>query len=405
MPTTDLDRAELHPADQEALARFFAARPAWTGIATAREAIGLDGKVLLHSGPPYDGAPITPTLNSASVACVFEGWAANLDEADELIASGGVTFEPAQNRNVATPLAAVVSPSQQVIVIGDRAGKGKRAIAPLNGGGTGGAPAARYGRKSPEALDLLRFLNDEVAPAIAGAAADPVDWYTIVDEALTKGDDAHLRHLEANNALNAIFAARLGTGYAGSKVGEFTAAWPIFHLNFWMAAARCALSAAGGVAGSGLVTALGGNGATAGLQVSGLPGRWFTAEADVPQGNVRAPFTLDSCTGAYGDSALAEGFGLGAMALSYCPDMQALHSGFYEKSVYALPGKLLMGAHPGFPQSGARAGLSVRAVVESGEVPVVELGLVEKTGQAGGLGAGLYRPPLAIFKEACDALA
>ena len=171
-----------------------------------------------------------------------------------------------------------------------------------------------------------------------------------------------------------------------------------------MAAARCALSAAVGVAGSGLVTALGGNGATAGLQVSGLPGRWFTAEADVPQGNVRAPFTLDSCTGAYGDSALAEGFGLGAMALSYCPDMQALHSGFYEKSVYALPGKLLMGAHPGFPQSGARAGLSVRAVVESGEVPVVELGLVEKTGQDGGLGAGLYRPPLAIFKEACDAL-
>ena len=50
-------------------------------------------------------------------------------------------------------------------------------------------------------------------------------------------------------------------------------------------------------------------------------------------------------------------------------------------------------------------GLSARAVVESGEAPVVELGLVEKTGQDGGLGAGLYRPPLAIFKEACDALA
>jgi len=394
----------LHAADKEALERFYAARPAWTGIASAKAAIGLDGKVLLHSGPPYEGAPITPTLNSASVACVFEGWARDLDEADALIAAGEVTFEPAQDRNVATPLAAVVSPSQQVIVMEDQAGRGKRAAAPLNGGGTGGAPAARYGRKSPEALDLLRFLNEEVAPAISGAAAEPVDWYSIVDEALTRGDDAHLRHLEANKALNAILQDRLGGDYAGSNVGAFTAEWPIFHLNFWMAAVRCALSAAAGVAGSGLVTALGGNGATAGLQVSGLPGRWFAAEADVPKGNVRAPHTLESCTGAYGDSALAEGFGLGAMALSYCPDMQALHEGYYDESIYALPAKLLMGAHPAFPKSCARAGLSARAVVESGETPVVELGLVEKTGREGGLGAGLYRPPLDVFKEACAAL-
>jgi hypothetical protein len=183
-------------------------------------------------------------------------------------------------------------------------------------------------------------------------------------------------------------------------VGE----WPIFHLNFWMAAARCALSAASGVKDSALITAFGGNGAKFGLQVSGLPGHWFTANADVPLGNVRAPYTLESCTGAYGDSALAEGFGLGAMALSYCPDMQALHTGFYDDSIYDLPGALLMAAHPGLPTSAARAGLSARAVIDSGKTPVVELGLVEKTGVDGGLGAGLYRPPLAPFAEACAAL-
>ena len=90
---------------------------------------------------------------------------------------------------------------------------------------------------------------------------------------------------------------------------------------------------------------------TFGMQVSGLPGRWFTAPATVPQGNVREPLTLDDCTGAYGDSALAEGFGLGAMALSYCPDMKALREGFYGESAFALPEKLLMGSHPSFPAS------------------------------------------------------
>lgn len=394
----------LTPADKDALDRLFAAQPAWSGVKRASDAVGLESHVLLHSGPPAESGHVVPTLNSAAVACVFEGWADDLDAADTLIAAGKVRFEPAQDRNVATPLAAVVSASMQLVELSDIAGRGRPAYAPLNGGGTGGAPAARYGRKSPEALELLRFLNDEVAPAIAPAAADPIPWLPLVDDALTRGDDAHLRHLEAHKLLVEIFQKRLGNDFVESKIGAFVAEWPIFHLNFWMAAARCALSAAAGVEGSGLVTATAGNGAEFGLQVSGLPGRWFTAPADVPRGNVRDPYTLESCTGAYGDSALAEGFGLGAMALSYCPDMQALHKGYYDDTIYALPEKLLMAAHPGFPKSAARAGLSARAVVESGETPVVELGLVEKMGVDGGLGAGLYRPPLAPFAAACAAL-
>jgi hypothetical protein len=390
--------------DAEALERLLAARPAWTGMKTAAEAVGLASHTLLHSGPPAKHAHVIPTLNSAAVACVYEGWANDLDEADALVASGNIQFEPAQDHNVATPLAAVVSPSMQVVELSDLNGSGSRAYAPLNGGGTGGAPAPRYGRKSVAALDLLRFLNDQVAPAIAPAAAESIPWLPIIDEALTKGDDAHLRHLEAHKIMMMLFEERLGSEFLKSDVGEFVAAWPIFHLNFWMAAARCALTAASGVEGSSVITAFGGNGAEFGLQVSGLPGRWFTADAEVPCGNVREPHTLESCVGAYGDSALAEGFGLGAMALSYCPDMQALHQGYYDDGVFSLPEKLLSASHPGLPKSSARAGLFARTVVESGTVPVVELGLVDKAGTDGGLGAGLYRPPLDPFVAACEAL-
>jgi hypothetical protein len=396
----------IRSEDLQAVEQFMAVRPAWSGMTTASEAVGLESFHLLHSGPPAtpSHAQVTPTLNSASVACVYEGWAGDLDEADALIASGKVIFEPAQDRNVATPLAAVVSPSMRVLEMSDLDSPARRAYAPLNGGGTGAAHAARYGIKSQDALDLLRFLNDDVADAIAPACDQPIPWLPIIDEALTRGDDAHLRHLEAHKIFMGVLADRLGPGFAGTKAGEFVNAWPIFHLNFWMAAAKLILSGASGVTGSGVITSFGANGATFGLQVSGLPGRWFTAPATVPLGNIREPLTPDDCTGAYGDSALAEGFGLGAMAQSYCPDMQALHKDFTPDDMAELPGKLLMATHPALPKSGARAALSARAVVATGITPIVELGLVEKQGEGGGLGAGLYRPPLGPFMDACAAL-
>ncbi len=392
--------------DATSIERLLAAEPAWTGVSSAADALGLETHTLLHCGPPASPphALVRPTLNSAAVACVFEGWAADFDEAEALLASGAVRFEPAQDRDVATPMAAVVSPSMQLLELSDLEGSARRAFAPLNGGGTGGGAAPRYGRKSPEALALIRFLNENVAPAIAPAAADPVPWLPIVDEALTRGDDLHLRHVAAHATLLAVLRERLGAGFAGSPVEAFIAEWPIFHLNFWMAAARCVLGAAAGVAGSGIVTAFGGNGEHFGLQVSGLPGRWFTTPASPPRGRLREPHTPETCVGAYGDSALVEAFGLGAMAQAYCPDMQAFHEGFNFPDMHALAGRLLMSVHPRLPKSGARVGLSAHAVVASGVTPVVELGIVDKAGVDGGLGAGLYRPPVAPFAAACEAL-
>ena len=163
------------------------------------------------------------------------------------------------------------------------------------------------------------------------------------------------------------------------------------------------MAAATGVAGSALVTAFGGNGAEFGLQVSGLPGRWFTCPATPPLGKVRAPHSVESGVGAYGDSALVEAFGLGALAHAYCPEMRALHRDFYHADLLALPAKLLLREHPALPLSRARCGLSARRVVEACATPVVELGIVDRAGIDGGLGAGLYRPPMAPFTTACAA--
>ena len=119
---------------------------------------------------------------------------------------------------------------------------------------------------------------------------------------------------------------------------------------------------------------------------------------------MRDPFRIGDGVGAYGDSAVVEAFGLGALAHRYSPDMQALHADFYHDDLLGLPARLLAGAHPRMPRSGALTGLCARTVVNAGVTPVLELGIVDASGEAGGLGAGLYRPPLSVFEQACAAL-
>ena len=272
----------LADADHQAAQALTAVEPAWTAMRTAADALGLRTHTLLHCGPPADAAHalVQPILNSAAVACVFEGWADGLDEALALVRSGAIRFEPAQDRLVATPMAAVVSPSMRLIEIADLGGGARRCHAPINGGGHGGSPAPRYGRRAPECVEFLRFLNGEVAELLDDVATEPLPWLPLVDHALAAGDDTHLRHVAAHAYLVDVLDTRRGARHAGTKAEAFIREWPFFHLNFWMAAVRCLLDGASGVESSSLVTAFGGNGETFGLQVSGRPGRWFTDAGD-----------------------------------------------------------------------------------------------------------------------------
>ena len=379
----------LADADRQSVEALIAAEPAWSGMRIAADAVGLEKHTLLHCGPP---------------ACVFEGWCDDLEEALALVRSGTVRFEPAQDHRVATPMAAVVSPSMQLIEMVDLDGDGGYAYAPINGGGHGGSPVPRYGRLAPECVDFLRFLNGAVAELLADACTEPLPWLPIIDQALVRGDDSHLRHVAAHSYLIDVLQSRLGARHSGTSADEFLRRWPIVHLNFWMAAVRCALDRAAGGASSSLVTACGGNGDTFGMQASGLPGRWFTVPATPPIGKLRDGFVARGTTGALGDSAIVEAFGLGALAHSYAPQMKELFGDHEHDDLGALPSRVLAAVHPRLPRSRARVGLVARSVLAHHATPVVELGIVDRNGEAGGLGAGLYRPPLAPFASACASL-
>ncbi len=393
----------MHQSDVDALERLSASAPQWFAVARARDVLNVKPRTVLHCGPPASPshALARPILNSAAVACVYERWAPDLETGLELVASGDINFEPAQDHSVVTPMAAVVTPSMQLLAMTDARDESIRAYAPINGGGTGAGPGPRYGLCNQQCLEHLFFLNEEVAALLNEVVTEPLPWLPIVDRALSEGDDCHLRHDAAHAIMMEMFARRLGAHEQTSGVWQFMTKWPFFHLNFWMAAVRASLNLASGVANSSLVSAFGGNGREFGLRLSGAHAQhWVTVAATPPLGSLRDTYNQDDCLGALGDSALIEAFGLGAFAHRFAPQMQAFHKDYYHRDLLGLDATLLGTTHPGLAQSAARVGLLARTVVEKATTPVVELGIVGKNGKDGGLGAGLYRPPLALFQAA-----
>src|SRR5258706_15838824 len=141
----------MNDANLRALGRIAAIRPHWVAVRNAREAVGLEGRVLLHPGPrQLDSAPLPqPMRNAAMLPCLHEKWAASEREAEELLASGAVRMEPSFSRDVAIPLVAMVSPKTTLAEIAD--GK-QRYYAFL---GTGGGPQLRFGARDPAILEKL----------------------------------------------------------------------------------------------------------------------------------------------------------------------------------------------------------------------------------------------------------
>jgi len=157
------------------------------------------------------------------------------------------------------------------------------------------------------------------------------------------------------------------------------------------------MTAASGVKGASLVTAAAGNGVDVGIQVSGLPGRWFTATAVPPRGRLDQDAPPKRALGVIGDSAIVEAFCLGAMAIQLSPEQDKALGAFLPRDSAARRAKLPAGRHPAFLALDISLGLTARAVVEHGSGPVVGLGILDREGEMGRLGGGVYDMPTDPF--------
>ena len=100
---------DIGAANRDALERLCRARPAWTGMTTAHEALGLTGRSLLHAGPPIGWERMCPIMRGAVTCAVQdESWAATPADAERLAASGEIAFAPAHSRGAVAPMAGVI---------------------------------------------------------------------------------------------------------------------------------------------------------------------------------------------------------------------------------------------------------------------------------------------------------
>jgi len=408
---------DIDAANTTAVERMMAARPMLIGLAPALQVIpNMRPNLLLHAGPPIDWPRMSGPLRGAVIgAILYEGLAADEAAAVALVERGGVDFAPCHEHATVGPMAGVTSASMLVYVV-ENVTHGNRAFSNLN---EGYGKVLRYGAYSADVLKRLRWMNTVMGPVLAAAiqaGGDGLDVRALLAEALHMGDEGHNRN-KAGSLLYlkwlAPLLARVNPDSAvEGEVFKFLGDNALSVLNPVMAACKAMADAAHGVEGSTLVSAMARNGTDFGLRVSGLGGRWFTAPCETPQGLWFPGFTAADANPDIGDSTITETAGLGGFAMATAPAIvtfvgstpkDALNATLEMYEITAAEHKTF--TIPALDFRGTPVGIDIRKVVETGILPRINTGVAHKLAGVGQVGAGLVRPPMAIFEAALLAYA
>lgn len=399
-------------ANREALERLRRARPMWTGVRLAREALDLPNLTLLHAGPPIAWERMCGPMRGAIVAHIlYEGWAASVEDAQALAASGDVSFAPCHSRGAVGPMTGVISPSLPVIVVEDRV-NGTTAWSYI---GEGSGVQAKFGGFTPEVIARLRWIRDVLAPAFEMALerAGPLDLRDLMAQALAMGDEMHMRNAAATclqiKALAAPLAAVTDASALEAILRFMTRENDQFFLTWAMAAAKAAARSIDGLPGCTVVSAMARNGVEFGIRVAGLGDRWFTAPAPVVDGSFFPGFGTADASPDIGDSAIMETWGLGGMAMAASAAVLRVVGGTSFADALATTrrmAEICVDLNPAFAigaldWEGTPTGIDIRLVVETGVVPAINTAIAHRQFGVGRMiGAGIGTPPLQPFVDA-----
>jgi hypothetical protein len=410
-------KLDIEQANTTSVERLMSARPMLTGVAPARSVIpGMKDNLFLHAGPPIEWGRMSGPLRGAIIgALLFEKMAKNEAEATEMASRGDIEFDACHHHGAVGPMAGVISPSMKVYTI-ENIEHGNKSFSNLN---EGYGKVLRYGAYSEEVLIRLHWMNDTLGTILAEALAGSkgIDMRALIAEALHMGDEGHNRNKAGSlvflKLLAPLIAKVVKDNAVESEVLQFIGDNALSVLNPVMAACKAMADAAHGVEGSTIITTMARNGTDFGIRVSGLGEKqWFTAPAEIPVGLFFSGFDQKDANPDIGDSAITETAGIGGFAMATAPAIVTFVGGtpkdamnatlemyeitFAESKYFTIPAL-------GF--RGTPTGIDLRKVIELGITPRINTGIAHKNAGIGQVGAGLVRPPLAIFEQALLAYA
>jgi hypothetical protein len=146
-----------HDANTTAVGRMLAVRPHFVDVAVARDVFAdMTDHTFFHAGPPLEWDRAAGPMRGAIVgAMLYEGLAADPDDAAAKAARGEIELSPCHHHGAVGPMAGVTSPSMPVAVLKDSAGDGV-SYSTLN---EGLGKVLRYGAFAPEVVDRLRWMD------------------------------------------------------------------------------------------------------------------------------------------------------------------------------------------------------------------------------------------------------
>jgi hypothetical protein len=394
-------------ANTEVVSRLESVSPCAVAVEPAGSVVpGLRERMLLHSGPPISFADVCdPQRRALLAAVVFEGWASGREEAAQMLAAGEIALEPGNEHDHVGPMTGVCSPSMPVWVV---EGGGARAFSTLN---EGPGRTLWFGVGDDEAVERLRFFRDELGPALARMLEfrGPVDVFALAAQGLNMGDELHMRSQATGNLLIRDLAPAFAA-LGGEASARFVTGNHHFFLNLTMAACKCAWLATGPVEASSIVSLIARNGTQMGIQLAGLPGRWFTAPAAPVQDTLlREGHSAEDAALDIGDSAVIECTGLGGMALAAAPAVAAFFGGDATAAAARteLMGQICAARSSRFTIAarGTPVGIDARLVAELAITPQITTGVLHASTGAGQIGAGVAHQPVEPFRKAVAALA
>lgn len=410
---------EIDEYNDQVVQRLKDAQPFLIDVVPAVSVIPeLNGKVLLHAGPPTITYPemTGPMQGSCIGAMLFEGWAKDEDEAKAMLEAGEIQFIPCHHVHAVGPMGGITSANMPVMVVENRL-DGTRAYCIMN---EGIGKVLRFGAYSKEVVDRLTWMKDVLGPVL-GAAVRKMDGglnlNVIIAKAITMGDEFHQRNIAASlcflKEVAPVIVSMDWDQKEKEEVISFLAKTDQFFLNVMMATGKSMADCARKIEKGCIVTAMTRNGRNFGIRISGLGDQWFTAPVNTPNGLYFTGFSEKDANPDIGDSAITETVGVGGMAMVAAPGVtRFVGAGGFEDALRVSNEmeEICISHNPNFTIptwdfKGTPLGIDIRKVVATGITPLINTGIAHRQAGVGQVGAGTVRAPLGCFEKALEAYA